>query len=246
MKTVKRTDGQIDKRFKNFWTPKQDEFLKKNFIKMTRKEMALKLNRTLDSVNKRLDRYLKLKKDECIRKNMLGKNFGILIVMECLGTIKGQTRFKCKCQCGNEKITSYNVLAYGNITSCGCLRRKNLEKTQYKSMFNMYIYSARKRNIEFNLDFPLFLSIIKENCHYCNRSPAVKPLNAQYKKNKISENRAIRVNGIDRKNNNEGYEKDNCVPCCSICNFMKQNMGYEEFLSAISCIYNNIIVNKVY
>ena len=39
--------------------------------------------------------------------------------------------------------------------------------------------------------------------------------------------------GIDRLQNKEHYYYDNCVPCCTICNFAKGTLGFHEFLGQI-------------
>ena len=64
------------------WSKKEDNFLKNNFMKMNRRQLAISLNRTLDSVNKRLDRYLKLNKKQQIKTEMICKRFGLLIVIK--------------------------------------------------------------------------------------------------------------------------------------------------------------------
>ena len=46
------------------------------------------------------------------------------------------------------------------------------------------------------------------------------------------------LNGVDRIDSNKGYTKDNCVPCCKICNQMKSNIDIGTFLTQISKIYN--------
>ena len=227
----------MDRRTKNPWSSAQDAFLRNNYIKMTRKEMAMKLGRTLDSVNKRLDRHLKLNKDNAIRKSMIGKTFGMLTVTSFYGIKDRKTSYNCKCLCGNEKLAEYNSLVYGNTTSCGCLRRKNLEMTQYKAMYKMYSYAAERRGLLFKLTFKKFQQLTSENCYYCGALPSKKALTSQQKRNGITQERAISVNGVDRKDNVVGYVSNNCVPCCAPCNFMKQDLTEEQFLNRISSIY---------
>jgi hypothetical protein len=38
------------------------------------------------------------------------------------------------------------------------------------------------------------------------------------------------VNGIDRKNNNDGYNANNCVACCKYCNFIKKALDPSTFI----------------
>ena len=37
-----------------------------------------------------------------------------------------------------------------------------------------------------------------------------------------------------------GYNKDNCVPCCSSCNYMKHTSNHIEFLNRIDKIYKHL------
>lgn len=50
-------------------------------------------------------------------------------------------------------------------------------------------------------------------------------------------NSPILVNGIDRIDSSKGYNKENCVPCCFLCNKMKSNLYYKDFLHHIGKIY---------
>jgi len=43
---------------------------------------------------------------------------------------------------------------------------------------------------------------------------------------------------IDRVDPKKGYTKDNCVPCCATCNFVKNNMNYGDFIQYIRSLYN--------
>ena len=54
--------------------------------------------------------------------NLIGERFGRLVVIERAGTdASGHTAWKCKCDCGNEKIARGSHLKVGYIKSCGCL-----------------------------------------------------------------------------------------------------------------------------
>ena len=46
-------------------------------------------------------------------------------------------------------------------------------------------------------------------------------------------------NGIDRLDNKLGYEEENCVPCCYLCNRMKWSITEKDFLAQISKIFKN-------
>lgn len=85
-----------------------------------------------------------------------------------------------------------------------------------KSRFNSYIHSAKKRSIEFLLSRDDFETLMKSKCHYCGQENSW---------------------GIDRKDSNSIYIASNCLPCCKICNYMKRDMDYNDFISKIKQIY---------
>lgn len=90
-----------------------------------------------------------------------------------------------------------------------------------------YKTNAKRRGINFYLTSEQFAEIVNCPCHYCDGFS-------------VDRNIKSRGNGIDRKNSNMGYEKDNCVPCCSTCNFIKNNMGYGDFIKYIKQVYKTI------
>lgn len=58
--------------------------------------------------------------------DLVGQRFGRLVVIERAENNKwGQSRWRCKCDCGNEIVTTANSLTRGHSKSCGCY---NLEK----------------------------------------------------------------------------------------------------------------------
>ena len=58
-------------------------------------------------------------------KDLTGQRFGKLVVIECAGKLDGRRySWKCKCDCGNEKIIAGASLTSGNTRSCGCLAKE--------------------------------------------------------------------------------------------------------------------------
>lgn len=62
--------------------------------------------------------------------DLIGAKFGMLTVVEDLGIITTGSgykvrKFKCKCDCGNTSVVTYQSLVSGNSKSCGCLRKTN-------------------------------------------------------------------------------------------------------------------------
>lgn len=92
-----------------------------------------------------------------------------------------------------------------------------------KLKYKWYKKSARKRNLNFELDYNQFDHFVTQNCVYCN-------------KNKIG------INGIDRINNNIGYLYENCVPCCNMCNMIKYTYDLNTLEKKIEHILTNIML----
>lgn len=60
--------------------------------------------------------------------NLVGNKYGRLLVIERAESLNGRTRWRCKCDCGNECIVHSSSLKSGNTTSCGCYKRENAKK----------------------------------------------------------------------------------------------------------------------
>lgn len=74
-----------------------------------------------------------------------GTRFGKLTVIEYDHTEGKISYYRCKCDCGNEKIVSRNHLKTGGTKSCGCLKSSGEQKiqnllSQYNFNFNTQYY----------------------------------------------------------------------------------------------------------
>lgn len=58
------------------------------------------------------------------RIDLTEQRFGRLLVIECVGSNKNGRLWKCKCDCGKEKIISQSDLIQNKTISCGCYRRE--------------------------------------------------------------------------------------------------------------------------
>jgi hypothetical protein len=171
------------------------------------------------------------------RIDLTGKKFGKLLVISELdagyfkcGAKKGM--WLCKCECGKETKVRGAALKSGNIKSCGCVHAIN--ETKYlKTLFKVYINSAKNRDIDFDLNFDLFCELMKGNCFYCGVAPSL-PVSKSRKYRKDFE---CFTNGIDRIDSAAGYTKNNVVSCCKICNRAKLDVPPKEFLEWIQRIY---------
>lgn len=64
---------------------------------------------------------------------MIGKKFGMLQVIECVGVDSHrQKKYLCLCECGKETNVLGSNLRKGNSTSCGCKRKKTCSMRMVK------------------------------------------------------------------------------------------------------------------
>lgn len=167
--------------------------------------------------------------------------------------IKGRwTKYIFKCDCGNTRLTQSCRVISGEVKSCGC---KNFSgehgnsiysplEASFRAKATTYKSAAKQRNINFTLSIEQTVDLLKQNCHYCNKSPQNR-FNVRLSSRKLKrgpEKYNILYNGIDRLDNNIGYVEGNVVPCCTQCNTAKLDYTSEEFRQWIINIYNNFIL----
>lgn len=168
--------------------------------------------------------------------NILGKRFGRIVITAFVGIKNRATIWEYTCDCGIVKTEQGNYLNAGRIQSCGCLRNERigaLKRGEWgasakKRLLAMYKKGAKRRELVWGLSNEQFYNLTQLPCHYCG----CLPFNTT---EKISPNSYghFTFNGIDRINDNIGYEINNCVPCCHPCNLAKNTHTYDSFLEWI-------------
>lgn len=155
-----------------------------------------------------------------------------------------------------EKVISKNSTYY--VYNFKCLNCENIIKAQsshlkthsgkcrrctqlgipYLHIFNE-LKNHHNKKVDFNLTFDEFLEIISnKKCHYCNND---LHFNAHSKNWGVGLSRSYQ---LDRKNNLEGYNIDNCVSCCWECNRLKSDrFTYDEYMK-ISPVMIEIYKNR--
>ncbi len=109
----------------------------------------------------------------------------------------------------------------------------------FNNLYNQYKSGARVRHLDFNLSKEECHNLFQQNCFYCNTTP-----NNTYRKS--GSLGGYIYNGIDRIDSSTGYQSDNVVPCCKVCNYAKRNMSITEFLNWIKTVYEqSIVINKL-
>lgn len=180
-------------------------------------------------------------------KDIIGNKFGKLKVIKVSGNRgnRGQIRYVCLCDCGNNHEVSGESIRKGHTKSCGCLvneiNRYNCiedrEHATWKQLYNSTIVKRSKKN-GYTTDIQLleFINISKKSCYYCGLDSS-NTIKDRSKKSNLT----INFNGIDRIDSNIGYTSSNVVSCCKYCNFAKNNMTQKEFKEFIIRLYTNYI-----
>jgi hypothetical protein len=102
-------------------------------------------------------------------------------------------------------------------------QRRNKKPIIYA--YGDYKHRSKTKKIKFELSIEEFTDLVCSPCHYC----------LKFIKN---------INGIDRINSDIGYILSNCLPCCSICNYMKMDTPYKDFIEQVFQIANAFSLRK--
>lgn len=158
----------------------------------------------------------------------------------------------CKCDCGTEKRIGVHNLRHGKTVSCGCFRVLNSSKmgktfgtqsANSRRKYGLVESSARDLYTKYmarnpgNLPFEDFHKLTQLPCYYCND----KPNQVYIKHSPANKNDGYGYiyNGLDRLDNNIGYDKLNVRPCCGPCNFMRNKMSTDSFYEQMIKIIQN-------
>lgn len=174
---------------------------------------------------------------------VLGSVFGKLTVIaeadkKPMGQGKHKRNFKaflCKCSCGTEKVIIARSLLLGHSKSCnnGLCRGNNTP--QISSAKKLWSSGGYKKE---GLPFEAFYQCSQMNCFYCGISPSNSYASDR---SPLKEHRFI-YNGLDRLNPLDNHNINNIIPCCWICNRMKNNLSIQKFDDWLTRIYNNFIL----
>lgn len=172
--------------------------------------------------------------------NLVGQRFNSLLALERV--IKNNHAcYICKCDCDNitKPIPGYRLKS-GSTKKCfkcstktNVKMRKEYGESARNSLIRRYKENAKNHNREFLLTQEEMIIFFQSNCYYCGRKPY-----SEIKGNKAFG--SYTYNGIDRKNNDVGYIKENCVSCCKECNYKKHTQNIDDFFKWILDVYEHI------
>lgn len=146
------------------------------------------------------------------------KHYIYIITVKCL-------------RCGHTMQTTWNSFrSKSRSKSVSCQNCKGFyvkERFKRKTGFDKNIRlrfanikgGAKKRNIFFDLTDQQMYDLLCSKCTYCGCN---------------------NCNGIDRVDSSKGYVPENVVPCCAMCNMMKNNYSLETFRTHVTKIYKHM------
>jgi len=166
------------------------------------------------------------------RWDLTGQRFGFRVVISYAGKKAGYRNallWNCRCDCGTESVVSGGALRSGKsqqCLTCGHLathRKNRLPDGQAakNAMLRQAKNQAKYRKLVWELSDEEWERLTQSLCFYCGTPPLQR----------AKRYRGVFIyNGIDRVKNNQGYTVENSVPCCWICNRMKQALAVEQFI----------------
>jgi hypothetical protein len=170
--------------------------------------------------------------------DMIGQKFGRLLVISRAPSRHKRAYWNCVCDCGKTCVANGKYMRQGKKHSCGCLRSElsrlrmpaliagnvlPLGEAAFNLLYATYRCSAEKRGFEFALTKEDFESLTQRDCFYCGMKPS------QLARPQMGG--GYLYNGIDRNDNSQGYTLTNSVPCCKLCNWMKNQFDVVDFLN---------------
>lgn len=154
-------------------------------------------------------------------------------MIEFSGVERGRTMWRCKCDCGKEKMVMRWNLQTKATRSCGCLLEEAKHwKKPWKNhsytpglkikVLNQYTQNCRVTGRKWEISDDVFYKLIASPCDYCGTSNS----NTARRRGHY-----FSYNGLDRVDDSKGYTEDNVVPCCRTCNFAKRGLSRDVFVA---------------
>lgn len=117
---------------------------------------------------------------------------------------------RCSARCTMPRVTSVRIRS-------GPRRKAAPKSLSSARLFRSLIRGARDRDLDLSITLSQFESLrAVGECHYCGGALPPKSY------------------GLDRIDNARGYDIDNVVPCCTMCNWARGGcLSYDEFRAAM-------------
>lgn len=157
--------------------------------------------------------------------------FGKLTVLRRVPSTNSQTRWECRCECGNITTVQGVHLRSGHTKSCGCSWYQFGEKHKswkgYKEISSKFFksiqYNAKMRQLPFEISIVQLWELFLKQKRKC----ALSGLPIEFEAN---HGRIKGTASLDRIDSTKGYTNDNVQWVHSTINSMKWDMPQEEFI----------------
>ena len=100
------------------------DWTEENTFEGTYEEFLIERRKRKEEEKKKKRKELEKEKEKYI-----GQKFNRLTVIEIIPE-KGGTKWKCKCDCGNEYIGEAKYIKYGSFKSCGCISKEIIQRAK--------------------------------------------------------------------------------------------------------------------
>lgn len=166
---------------------------------------------------------------------LYGKKFNRLYVIgpgkyETYGGKKKYLFLECRCDCGKIVYVKQQYILSGATKSCGCYIRDYMYKGYQEipsTHWGSILYSADKRNLEFNISVEYAWELFLEQKRICNLSGLEISF---YKKDEKYNTSTPRTASLDRIDSSKGYVEGNVQWLHKVVNKMKNTMSDEDFI----------------
>jgi hypothetical protein len=161
----------------------------------------------------------------------IGAKFGFMTIID-----KAYKKsWICRCLCGTEKTYMESDIKGSGFKSCG--------HYECASHFGgIRIAALRSAWYNYKADgllFEEFYELSQMNCFYCGIEPSNK-----IPSQSIYSDETFTYSGLDRIDSSEGHIINNLVPCCIICNRMKNKDLLSDFDQWLTKVFNRIDIFK--
>lgn len=113
-------------------------------------------------------------------------------------------------------------------------------EAQCRKHYRTYQWCAKARGLTLDLTLDQFRVITKQPCHYCGQPPVPR-----IDKSTKRYNGPFVGNGIDRKDNSQGYSTQNCVSSCYACNYAKRDRTYDDYIAWVIRSAEHLVLRSV-
>lgn len=151
----------------------------------------------------------KMKREKTELEKYIGQKYGRLRVIEVIKPQRGETKWRCRCDCGNEYIGIGKYIKCGNIKSCGCIAKELQENAiVYKRIYKVWHSMIERCYNPKNKNYKNYGGRGITICEEWKESPR-KFINWAYE-NRYNEKALRGECTIDRIDVNGDYEPNNC------------------------------------